>query len=124
MTNKPVTPIWTPLLALFSSRAFLLALGTALVDALIIADPSLAQFRGEFMNNVTVLIGIIVTKITVEDVNKVHSAAKVQVAAHAASATIAAAQIVANKAAAPISSPEGADGDTRPMPPVGGSTLH
>ncbi len=87
---KPVVPFWTPLLALFSSRAFLLALGTAIVDALIIAVPSLEPLRGDFMNTITVLIGLLIAKMTAEDVNQVHSDTKVAVAKHQADAVIAA----------------------------------
>lgn len=112
-----ITPILTPIKALLSSRAFLLALATFIVDAVIIAVPSLEPFRGDFMNTVTVLIGLLVAKMTIEDVNNVHSATKVEVARHQANATVAAAQIAANTIAPP-------DADTQPVPPVNGSTLH
>lgn len=109
MTPTTPTPFWTPLLRLFSSRAFLLALGTAIIDALIVTVPSLEPLRGDLMNTLTVLVGLIVAKMTVEDVNQVHSAAKVEVARHQANAAIASAQITAN--------PEVSDGDTQPLSP-------
>lgn len=100
------TPILTPFLALLRSRAFLLALGTAIVDALIIAVPSLEPLRGDFMNTVTVLIGLVITKIAAEDISTKHEDAKVKVAAHAADAAKVVASVQAAQTIKLPSTPE------------------
>lgn len=103
-TPTTVTPIITPVKALLSSRAFLLALATFIVDTLIIAVPSLEPLRGDFMSTLTALVGLLIAKIGAEDMVKAHAAGKVAAAQHAANAVIMAAKVSSPPPA--ISTPE------------------
>jgi len=77
-TPKPPTPILTPLLALLSSRKFLLALA-AFIGA------AVARYNGAidtetFINATVALVSVLSGLITVEDVAKKQAEAKIMAA--------------------------------------------
>lgn len=61
------SPILAPILALLSSRAFILSVITAIVDAGIAAVPSLLPLRDQLITIVTGLAALLIVKMGVED---------------------------------------------------------
>lgn len=125
MTDTPkklpdVTPVLEPLLNVLRSRKFIVALCGLIADLIVIAVPTTALYRDQLVGIITVFALGWMGMTTAEDVSKQHNDAKVEVAAHQASATIAAAQVMANKLPPDAS----ADADTQPFPPVNGSLPH
>lgn len=70
------TPILAPILALLSSRAFILMVVTALVDALIAAVPALEPMRDQFITVITGLAALLIVKMGAEDFAAKFGAAK------------------------------------------------
>lgn len=89
-----------PFTLLIHSRAFWLAVGALVINALIAAFPALEPLKGQFDDILNALVALLIAKIGIEDVARKLGDAQVRAAAVQAK---------------PVD-----DGDTRPFPVRGG----
>lgn len=80
------SPIIAPILALLSSRAFILMIVTAIVDAIIGAVPALQPMRDQLIDVITGLAALLVAKMALEDAAAKFGAAQAYGSAPAAMA--------------------------------------
>lgn len=61
------SPVLAPIIALLSSRAFILMVATAVVDTIIAAIPSLLPMRDQLITVITGLAALVIAKMGIED---------------------------------------------------------